>query len=76
MNMDKSTKMEIKYKKYKKKYLSLKRKISASGLPKMKSRHRGGDKQRVQDNDMAKLILDDNNGDLKEVQIVSSTRVE
>ena len=64
--------MELKYKKYKKKYQSLKRKISASGgQPKMKSKCR--EKQRSTGttdatNDMAKIEIDLNTDNLTEVQ--------
>lgn len=66
--------MEIKYKKYKKKYQSLKRKISAGGgQAKMKSKCR--EKQRCvgtttsdTTNDMAKIEIDLNTENVTEVQ--------
>ncbi len=64
--------MELKYKKYKKKYQSLKRKITDGGQQKMKSKCR--EKQRNMGtnaqttNDMAKIELDLNNNNLTEVQ--------
>jgi hypothetical protein len=64
--------MELKYKKYKKKYQSLKRKISTGGgQAKMKSKCR--EKQRNtgtidSNNDMAKIEIDLNTENLTEVQ--------
>lgn len=65
--------MELKYKKYKKKYQSLKRKISdGGGQQKMKSKCR--EKQRSMGmsaqttNDMAKIEIDLNTENLTEVQ--------
>jgi hypothetical protein len=64
--------MELKYKKYKKKYQSLKRKISDGGGQKMKSKCR--EKQRSMGtsaqttNDMSKIEIDLNTENLTEVQ--------
>jgi hypothetical protein len=63
--------MELKYKKYKKKYQSLKRKISAGGgQTKMKSKCREKQRSTGNDtnNDMAKIEIDLNTENVTEVQ--------